>query len=153
MRSRTLVSTSGRRRLLVDECVPRRFARALVEVGAITVQQAGWTGFKNGKLLARAADSFDVFFTVDRDFAGLGDTVPHAIGVVILQVTSTDFDALIKHVDAVKLQSKRSNQGVSCASVSNTALLPSRASLWKRPCSLRSPAASMIMPRSRTLFR
>ena len=96
------MSISAPRRLLVDECVPRRLARALAELGAITVQQAGWTGFKNGKLLSRAAGSFDVLFTVDRDFAGLVDTVPHPIGVVILQVGSTDFDVLIEHVDAVK---------------------------------------------------
>ncbi len=95
------MSTSARH-LLVDECVPRRLARALVGVGAVTVQQAGWAGFKNGKLLARAAGSFDVLFTVDRDFAGLADTVPHAIGVVILQVGSTDFAVLIPHLDAVK---------------------------------------------------
>jgi predicted nuclease of predicted toxin-antitoxin system len=64
--------------------------RALDELAPQTVQQLGWAGTKNGKLLARAASEFDVLFTVDRDFAGLGDTVPHPVGVVILQVGSTD---------------------------------------------------------------
>ena len=61
----------------------------------------GWGGVKNGKLLERAVGEFDELFTVDRDFAGLGDRVPHLIGVVILQVGSTDFEALLPHMGAV----------------------------------------------------
>ena len=94
--------TDSRRRLLVDECVPRPFVRALVELAPQTVQQLGWTGIQNGKLLARAAGEFDVLFTVDRDFAGLTDKVSHPLGVVILEAGSTDFEVLLKHVDAVK---------------------------------------------------
>jgi predicted nuclease of predicted toxin-antitoxin system len=92
----------SKRRLLVDECVPRPFVRALVELAPQTVQQLGWTGIQNGKLLARAAGDFDVVFTVDRDFAGLADTVSQPLGVVILEARSTDFEVLLKHVDAVK---------------------------------------------------
>ena len=102
MRSRTPVAISERRRLLVDECVPRPFVRALEDLAPTTVQQLGWAGIKNGRLLTCAAGEFDVLFTVDRDFAGLSDTVPHALGVVILQVGSTDFEALLKHVAAVR---------------------------------------------------
>jgi hypothetical protein len=61
----------------------------------------GWAGVKNGRLLELAAKEFDVVFTVDRDFAGLSDVVPFGIGVVILQVGSTDFEALLPHMVAV----------------------------------------------------
>lgn len=98
----TLVTISEHRRLLVDECVPRPFVQALEELAPRTVQQLGWAGTKNGALLARATGQFDVLFTVDRDFARLGNTVGHPIAVVILQVGSTDFEALLPHVDAVK---------------------------------------------------
>ena len=74
---------------------------ALAEHAPKTVQQMGWGGIKNGKLLERAAGNFDVLFTVDRDFAGLGDQVAQPIGVVILQVGSTDCEALLPHMDAV----------------------------------------------------
>lgn len=94
--------TASKRRLLVDECVPRPFVRALDELSPRTVQQLGWAGIQNGKLLARAAGEFDVIFTVDRDFAGLSDTVAHPLGVVILQAGSTDFEVLLKHVDSVR---------------------------------------------------
>ena len=53
-------------RLLLDECVPRRLGRHLAPHEFQTVQQAGWGGLKNGALLARAAESFDVFVTVDQ---------------------------------------------------------------------------------------
>jgi hypothetical protein len=61
----------------------------------------GWTGVKNGRLLELAAPAFDVLFTVDRDFAGLTDRVPVPIAVVILESRSTDFAALVPHMDAV----------------------------------------------------
>jgi len=96
------VAASEPRRLLVDECVPRQFVRALDDLAPKTVQQLGWAGIKNGRLLARAVGEFDVLFTVDRDFAGLGDTVPHPLGVVILEAGSTDFEALLLHVEAVR---------------------------------------------------
>ena len=94
--------TPSERRLLVDECVPWPLVRELAELQPRTVQQLGWAGTKNGRLLALAAEQFDVLFTVDQDFAGLADTVPHPIGVVILQVGSTAFDSLLPHLAAVK---------------------------------------------------
>ncbi len=102
MLSRTLVTPSAPRRLLVDECVPRPLVRALADLKPRTVQELGWTGVKNGKLLELAADQFDVLFTVDRDFAGAEDSVPHPIGVVILTAGSTDFERLLPHIDVVK---------------------------------------------------
>ena len=66
------------------------------------MQQAGWSGVKNGKLLALAAGQFDVIFTVDRDFANLTDSVPVALDVVILEVGTTDADLLFPHVGRVR---------------------------------------------------
>jgi predicted nuclease of predicted toxin-antitoxin system len=98
--SKTPVTPSGRR-LLVDECVPRQLLGSLTVHAPRTAQQMGWAGVKNGNLLELAATQFDVLFTVDKDFAGLADIVPSPIGVVILQVGSTDFDALLPHMAAV----------------------------------------------------
>jgi predicted nuclease of predicted toxin-antitoxin system len=52
-------------RLLLDECVPSRLKRALSMYQVSTVPHEGWSGVKNGKLLALAATKFDVFITVD----------------------------------------------------------------------------------------
>jgi predicted nuclease of predicted toxin-antitoxin system len=97
-----MLVTPSERRLLIDECVPRPLVRELAELQPKTVQQLGWAGTKNGRLLALAAEQFDVLFTVDQDFAGLAEIVPHPIGVVILQAGSTDFEALLPHIAAVK---------------------------------------------------
>lgn len=76
--------------------------RALAGLNPRTVQELGWTGVKNGSLLELAADRFDVFFTVDRNFADVEDTVPYPIGVVILIARSTDFERLLPHIEIAK---------------------------------------------------
>jgi hypothetical protein len=54
-------------KLLLDECIDRKFARELVGYEVQTVPQMGWAGVKNGQLLTLAAVEFDVFITVDRN--------------------------------------------------------------------------------------
>jgi hypothetical protein len=43
-------------RILIDECAPRALKRHLVKLGHVcrTVQEAGWSGKKNGELLSLA---------------------------------------------------------------------------------------------------
>ena len=54
-------------RILLDECVPRKLRRELQEHEVLTVTERGWSGIKNGKLLALAEGEFDVFLTVDQN--------------------------------------------------------------------------------------
>jgi hypothetical protein len=56
-------------RILLDECVDRRFAREFGKLDVKTVSQMGWTGIKNGQLMKLAATNFDVFVTVDRNLS------------------------------------------------------------------------------------
>ena len=58
-------------KLLLDECVPRRFSSSLSsdEHQCLTVPEAGFAGKTNGELLALAEQSFDVFITLDKGFA------------------------------------------------------------------------------------
>jgi Domain of unknown function (DUF5615) len=53
-------------KVLLDECVDRRFAHDLVGHEVNTVPRRGWAGIKNGDLLALAGKEFDTFITVDR---------------------------------------------------------------------------------------
>jgi hypothetical protein len=48
-------------RLLLDESIPSRLRQSLTEYSVRTVVEAGWSGVKNGKLLALAAAEFDAF--------------------------------------------------------------------------------------------
>ena len=54
-------------KLLLDESVPRRLASSFpTSFTAHTVQQMGWAGTGNGRLLSLAAgEGFDAFLTVD----------------------------------------------------------------------------------------
>ena len=52
-------------RVVLDECLPKRLTRELPGHEARTVQQMGWSGISNGKLLSLIRGQFDAFLTVD----------------------------------------------------------------------------------------
>jgi hypothetical protein len=41
-------------KVLLDECLPKRLTRALAPPDTKLAQQVGWSGIKNGRLLALA---------------------------------------------------------------------------------------------------
>jgi hypothetical protein len=52
-------------RVLFDEMMPRPLKPDLVGHAVVTVTEAGWSGLKNGALLALAQKQFDAFVTMD----------------------------------------------------------------------------------------
>jgi hypothetical protein len=52
--------------VLLDESVPRLLKNHLGEFSIVTVHEMGWTGMKNGKLLAAAGQQFTIFITADK---------------------------------------------------------------------------------------
>lgn len=54
-------------RLLLDENLPRKLKRLLPEHEVFTVQERGWAGLKNGKLIARIDSSVDALLTADKN--------------------------------------------------------------------------------------
>ena len=56
-------------KILIDECVPRDLKYHLESQGreCLTVQEMGYSGKKNGELLALAENNFDVFLTLDKN--------------------------------------------------------------------------------------
>ncbi len=54
-------------RILLDECVHSGVKQAFPGDVVKTVPEAGWSGIKNGKLLALIAGNFDVFLTIDQN--------------------------------------------------------------------------------------
>ncbi len=71
-------------RLLLDECIDRRLARDLIGHDVKTVPQMGWSGVKNGELLALAQGEFDVFITVDRNLSFQQNLPSFDIAVLVL---------------------------------------------------------------------
>jgi len=71
-------------RVLLDESLPRTLAGHLSSVVAETVCDRGWSGLKNGELLQRASESFDVFLTADQNLPYQQNLTGYGIRVVIL---------------------------------------------------------------------
>jgi uncharacterized protein DUF5615 len=72
-------------KVLLDECVDRRFVRDLVGHAITTVPKRGWSGIKNGELLELAEKEFDVFVTVDRKLAAQQDLKKFRIPVILIR--------------------------------------------------------------------
>jgi predicted nuclease of predicted toxin-antitoxin system len=56
-------------KILLDECVTKRFKNHLTDFEVFTVQQLGQSGIKNGELMAYCNDNnFDILLTIDKKF-------------------------------------------------------------------------------------
>ncbi len=75
-------------RILLDECLDRRLRKEFPGHLTKTVPEIGWAGLKNGVLLERAEEAFDVFVTIDRNLAFQQDTSTFSIAVVVLHARS-----------------------------------------------------------------
>jgi predicted nuclease of predicted toxin-antitoxin system len=90
-------------RLLLDECVPARLRRALGSHQVSTVPQEGWSGVKNGKLLALAATRFDALITVDKNLPYQQNTSTLPIALFVLHAVSNELPYLLPLVPALEL--------------------------------------------------
>lgn len=91
-------------KLLLDECIDRKFAKEFVGYEVKTVPQMGWAGVKNGQLLALAETEFDVFVTVDRNLSFQQNLPQFNIAVIVLKAPSnrlTDLKPLASEVTAI----------------------------------------------------
>ena len=75
-------------KVLLDECVDWRLARAIVGHEVKTARQMGWSTIKNGELLTLAEKEFRVFVTVDRNLSFQQNVPAFAIAVVVLRAKS-----------------------------------------------------------------
>ena len=82
-------------RLLLDESVPRRLRQDLPAHTVKTVVEMGWGGMKNGALLARAAQEFEAFITVDQNLAYQQSHTTLPLAVIVLLASSNKLQALL----------------------------------------------------------
>ncbi|SRR5260370_20088710 len=83
-------------RILIDECAPRALKRHLIKQGhrCSSVQEAGWSGKRNGELLKLAETDFDVFVTVDSNLRHQQNLTGRRIAIVILRSSSNRLEHL-----------------------------------------------------------
>jgi hypothetical protein len=89
-------------RVRLDECVPKRLKRFLLEHDVTTTPQAGWAGVTNGELVRRAANEFDVFVTVDRNLAFQQNPSNLPLPVIVIHARSNKLKDLLHHVPALQ---------------------------------------------------
>ena len=89
-------------RLLLDECVPARLRRALPSHQVSTVVQEGWSGIKNGRLLALTASAFDAFITVDKNLPYQQNTASLPVAVLVLDAVSNELPYLLPLIPALE---------------------------------------------------
>jgi predicted nuclease of predicted toxin-antitoxin system len=81
-------------RILLDESLPRDLAPLVTGHDVVTVQAAGWSSIKNGRLLALAATQFDVFLTADRNIEFQQNLATLPIAIVVLRARNNRIPAL-----------------------------------------------------------
>jgi predicted nuclease of predicted toxin-antitoxin system len=90
-------------RILLDECVPRRFGRYLPEHEVHTVPEMGWASFKNGDLLAAASGEFDVLVTTDQGLRYQLNVSAFAMAVVVLVAKRNKLESLVPLVPELRM--------------------------------------------------
>jgi predicted nuclease of predicted toxin-antitoxin system len=81
-------------KILLDECLPKRLKRELVNHEVKTVPEAGWAGKKNGILLQLMIGEFDVFITVDQNMQYQQPLEDIPIAFIVLVAHNNKFETL-----------------------------------------------------------
>ena len=99
--------------ILLDECVDRRFGRELAGHEVTTVPRKGWSGIKNGDLLALAEKEFEVFITVDRKLEEQQHLPGFHIAVILLRARSNRLEDIRPLASAVLEQLAHARVGAA----------------------------------------
>jgi len=81
-------------KVLLDESVPRRLGFDLTPHFVRSVQAMGWAGLKNGALLAKAKNEFDVLVTADRNLRYQQNMEQLPIAVIVMRGMDNTYQTL-----------------------------------------------------------
>ena len=81
--------------ILLDENLPRKLAAHLSGHECRTVVQCGWSGKKNGELLALADPLFDILLTLDKNLPYQQNLNTKRIAVLIVGARSNRIEDLL----------------------------------------------------------
>ena len=90
------------KKILLDECLPRKFKTYFSEYDCVTVPEAGWAGKKNGELLSLAENAgFQVFVSLDAGIQYEQNLTGRRIAIVLIAARSSRLQDLIPRVQSV----------------------------------------------------
>ena len=82
-------------KILLDECVTKKFKQHLINHEVYTVWEMGWSGIKNGKLMALCVEhNFEILLTIDKNLQYQQNLDSFPIIIVILNSTSSKVEEL-----------------------------------------------------------
>lgn len=87
-------------RVLIDECIPRKFKSCLRPRDCQTVPEAGLAGKKNGELIGLAEGRFDVLVTLDKGLQFQQNLEGRKIAIVLIRSKSNRMVDLQQHAQA-----------------------------------------------------
>ena len=86
------------KKVLLDECIPKKLRNHLGGHRCVTVAEAGWAGKKNGELLSLAErDGFQVFVTLDRGIEYQQNLAKRGTKVILIHAASSRLEDLVPH--------------------------------------------------------
>ena len=88
-------------RILLDESLPRELRDDLPGHAVKTLTEVGWSGVRNGELLRRAAENFDVFVTADQNLQYQQNLAALPVAVVVLVARNNRIQSLQPLVPAL----------------------------------------------------
>jgi PIN domain-containing protein len=89
-------------RILLDECVPRPLKKELTSHDVHTVPEMGWSGKKNGELLAlMVPQGIEVFVTVDQNLSYQQNLRAANVAVIVLIAPSNRLTDLLPLMPSV----------------------------------------------------
>ena len=89
-------------RVLLDECVTHELRTLVTGHDVYTVAYLGWSGTRNGQLIARAAgEGFDALVTTDKNIRHQVSEGTLPIPVIILDVLTNDIDDVLPTLPAL----------------------------------------------------
>ena len=102
-------------RILLDECLPvklkYRYQEIIPEFQVSTVTGQGWTGIKNGELLEKAQEEFDVFVTIDQNLSYQQKLSKYSIAIVALKAKSNRYKDLLAFIESVSEAIENAEEG------------------------------------------
>ena len=81
-------------KVLLDECVTRYLKRDFIGHEVFTVEEAGFKGLKNGRLLQAASARFDVLITVDQNLQYQQNLKTLVMAIIVLKTDRSTYPML-----------------------------------------------------------
>lgn len=92
-------------KILLDECVTKRFKKHLSQYEVFTVAEKGWSGIKNGALLKLCSENaFDILLTIDKNLVFQQNVSKHPVTIVILKTRTSKIEELVTFLPSFNSQ-------------------------------------------------